>query len=54
MGVVGAQGTIIQDTILHADVRAFADEVNKLKKVPIRVVALAYDCPYKKKRRKSC
>ena len=49
MVVVGAQGTIIQDTGLYADVSAFVDEVNKLNRVPIRDMALAYDCPYKRK-----
>ena len=49
MVVVGANTTVIQETGLYADVNAFADEVNQMKRVPIKDMAVAYDCPYLKK-----
>ena len=50
MVVVGANATVIQETGLYADVSAFADEVNQImKRVPIKDMAVAYDCPYQKK-----
>ena len=49
MVVVGANATVIQETGLYADVNAFADEVNQMKRVPIKDMAVAYDCPYQHK-----
>ena len=49
MVVVGANATVIQETGLYADVNAFADEVNQMKRVPIKDMAVAYDCPYQRK-----
>ena len=45
MCVVGQQATIINRTGKHAEVRAFSNECQTMKKVPIVDAAFAYDCP---------
>ena len=45
MVVIGAQGTIIQQTGRYADVNAFSSDVGTMSRVTIVDVAVAYDCP---------
>ena len=49
MAIVGSNDTKIQDTGGYADVNAFANYVGQMKRVPIKDMAIAYDCPYQKK-----
>ena len=44
MVVVGEQATVISDSGIHAEVRAFADDCKTLERVPIVDAAIAYDC----------
>ena len=46
MVVSDANATVIQETGLYVDVNAFADEVNQLKRVPVKDMVVAYDCPF--------
>ena len=45
MAVVGRQASIIGRSNTFAEVSAFADDCNKLEKVPIVDAAFVYDCP---------
>ena len=49
MVVVGANATVIQETGTYADVNSFAEEVDQMKRVPIKDMVVAYDCPYQRK-----
>ena len=49
MLVVGANATVIQETGHSADVNAFTDGVSQMKRVPIKDMVVAYDCPYQHK-----
>ena len=49
MAVLGSNATKIQDTGRYADANAFANDVGQMKRVPIKDMAIAYDCPYQKK-----
>ena len=46
MVVVGANATVIQETGTCADVNTFANEVDQMKRVPIKDMVVVYDCPY--------
>ena len=46
MFVIGAQGTIIQNTGRYVDVNAFSLDVGTMSRVPIVDAAVAYDCPF--------
>ena len=50
MAVVGSNATKIQDTGSYEDVNAFENDVGQRKRVPIKDMAIAYDCPYQKKK----
>ena len=43
--VIGAQGTIIQNTGKYADVNGFSTDVGTISRVPIVDAVLGYDCP---------
>ena len=45
MVVVGRQATIISESGIHAEVKAFAEDCGTLNKIPIVDAAFAYDCP---------
>ena len=45
MVVIGAQGTIIQNTGKYADVNGFSPDVGTMLRVPIVDTVLGYDCP---------
>ena len=45
MVVIGAQGTIIQNTGKYADVNGFSPDVGTMSRVPIVNAVLGYDCP---------
>ena len=45
MVVVGRQASIISESGVHAEVKAFANDCGTLDKVPIVDAALAYGCP---------
>ena len=45
MAVLGEQAAAISKSNTFAEVRAFADDCNKLSEVPIVHAAIAYDCP---------
>ena len=49
MAVVGSNATKIQDTGRYVYVNAFANDFGRMKRVPIKDMAIAYDCPYQKK-----
>ena len=46
MVVIGAQGTIIQQTGRYTDVNALSSDVGTMSRVPIVDAAVAYDCPF--------
>ena len=45
MVVIGAQGTIIQNTGKYADVNGFSPDVGTMSRVPIFDAVLGYDRP---------
>ena len=45
MVVVGSQATVISQSGLFAEVRAFAKDCRTLEQIPIVDAAFAYDCP---------
>ena len=49
MVVVEKQATVISESGLHAEVKAFADDCGTLDQIPIVDAAIAYDCPYAQK-----
>ena len=49
MVVVGRQASIISDSGIHAEVKAFSNDCGTLDKIPIVDAALAYDCPISSK-----
>ena len=49
MVVVDANATKIQDTRRYADVNDFANDVGQMKRVLIKDMAIAYDCPYQRR-----
>ena len=49
MAVVGSNDTKIQDTGRYADVNAFSNDLGQMKRVPIKDMAIVYDCLYQKK-----
>ena len=49
MEVLGSNDTEIQDTGRYVDVNAFANDIGQMKRVPIKDMAISYDCPYQKR-----
>ena len=45
MVVIGAKGTIIQNTGKYADVNGFSSDVGTMSRVPIVNTVLEYNCP---------
>ena len=45
MVIIGAQGTIIQNTGKYADANGFSFDVGTMSRVPFVNAVLAYDCP---------
>ena len=43
--MIGAQGTILQNTGKYADVNGFSPDVGTMSRVPIVDYVLGYDCP---------
>ena len=49
VAVAGSNYTKVQDTGRYADVNNFSNDVSQMKRVTIKDMEIAYDCPYHKK-----